>query len=126
MEGVMPSTEQIRRTVDGYVRSFRTEDKDLFLDLLAADVEQEDPVGDPPNRGKEALGNFFDTVFGVCESIDFDARELYISGDQCALVFSIAQHRKDGSVVTLDGVDTFRIDDQGKVALLRGYAAERS
>jgi len=26
----MPSTEQIRRTVDGYVRSFRTEDKGLF------------------------------------------------------------------------------------------------
>ncbi len=122
----MPEAQLIRSAVDLYVESFRRANKEQFLHLLADDVEQEDPVGAPRNLGKQALSEFFDTVFSLCDRVEFEARELYISGDEGALVFTIRQHRKDGSTVTLDGVDTFRIDPEGKVALVRGYAAPRS
>jgi steroid delta-isomerase len=122
----MPSPEQVRAAIDGYVRSFVDKDKQAFLDGLAEAVTQEDPVGSPVNTGKDALGAFFDGLFEVCESIEFDARETYVSADTAALVFTIVQHKKDGSTATIDGVDVFTVDDDGKVASVRGLGALRA
>ena len=58
---------------------------------------------------------FWDAVFGLCDSIEFKERELYVNGNQAALVFTILQHRKDGTTVKLDGVDVFEIDGSGKL-----------
>ena len=122
----MPTEDQIRAAVDAYVESFRTLDKERFLGAIADDVEQEDPVGSPRNVGRDALAGFFDMVAGLVDSIDFDARELYVSGSEAALVFSLVQHRKDGTEVTLDGVDVFVVDDDGNISLVKGYPRQRA
>ena len=121
----MPTEDQIRAAVNAYVESFRTLDKDLFLGAIADDVEQEDPVGGSRNVGRDALAGFFDIVSGLVDSIDFDDRELYVSGSRAALVFTLVQHRKDGTEVTLDGVDVFTVDDDGRISLVEGYPRQR-
>ncbi len=122
----MPSSEQICSAVTAYAEAFRTADKERFYDVLAEGVVQEDPVGGAPRRGRDDLAEFFDTISGLCERIEFEVRELYVSGDEVAIVFTIVQHRRDGMLVTLDGVDTFRVDNGGKVILIRGYSSPRT
>ena len=117
----MPSEEQVRRAVETYVDSFRAGDRDRFMAVIADDAEQIDPVGSPPNRGRDAIGRFWNVVAELCERIDFEVRDLFVSGDEAALVFHIVQHRRDGSTVTVDGVDVFRVDDDGRIASVKGY-----
>ena len=121
----MATAEQVRAAVDGYARSFVTADRDGFLSLLAPDVIQEEPAGSTPNRGVAALGAFWDTLWSSLDAIEFESRELYTAGDEAALVFTIVQHPKAGGRVTIDGVDTFRIDDRGRIAHIRGFGSVR-
>ena len=121
----MATAEQVRAAVDGYVGSFVAADRDRFLSVLAPDVVQEEPAGSTPNRGVDALGAFWESLWSGLESIEFESRELYVSGAEAALVFTIVQHTKAGGRVTIDGVDTFRIDDEGRIAHIRGFGSVR-
>ena len=122
----MPTADQVRSAVNDYVQSFVKQDRDLFMNALADNVEQEDPAGSPRNVGKDALGKFWETLWGIAESIEFEERELYVSGSEAALVFSLTQHKKDGTSATFDGVDMFRVDDDGNIAEVKGLAAPRA
>jgi steroid delta-isomerase len=118
----MPTPEQIRSVVEAYVESFNKRDKEVFLATFSEMTEQVDPVGTPPRVGKQAIGAFWDDLFGICESIEFRVRDLFISGDEAALVFNIIQYHKQGGGVAIDGVDVFRVDDTGKIVAVRGYS----
>lgn len=121
----MATAEQVKAAIDGYVASFVTADKDRFLSVLAADVVQEEPAGSAPNTGVDALARFWDGLWSTVDSIEFESRELYVVGNDAALVFTIVQHPKAGGRVTIDGVDTFRVDDDGRIAHVRGFGSVR-
>jgi steroid delta-isomerase len=118
----MPDSEQIRSAVNAYVDSFNKQDRAGFLAALADGVEQFEPVGAPVNRGKEALAAFWDQLFGQCEKIDFAMLDLIITGDEAAMSFRIDQLVSPGRSVRVEGIDTFRVDDQGKITLIKGYS----
>lgn len=113
--------ELIREAVDGYVGAFQSRDKAGFLNLLAPDVRQEDPVGSAPNIGVPALAAFWDQLFASVSKVDFGIRDLIVSGDEAALVFHITQHTADG-VVDVDGIDIFQVDESGKITSIKGYS----
>jgi ketosteroid isomerase-like protein len=117
----MPGAEQIRKAVTTYVESFNTKDRTAFMSAFAENVQQIDPVGSRPNVGKHRLGEFWDTLFSECEKVDFRVTDLFITGDEAALLFHITQTRKDGTVV-VDGVDVFQVDDSGRIVLIKGYS----
>jgi steroid Delta-isomerase len=117
----MPTTDQIRAAVGAYAESFVDRDRGRFMAALDDDVEQIDPVGSPPNRGRDALGCFFDTVMSSVERLDFEVRDLIVAGDEAAMVFHITQHFADGKGLEIDGVDIFRVNDDGKITSIKGY-----
>ncbi|MFJ5230899.1 nuclear transport factor 2 family protein [Kitasatospora sp. NPDC088391] len=119
-DAAMPTEQQVRTAVQGYVDSFNTRDRDKFLALLAEDVVQVDPVGSPANTGRAALADFWDGLFGSVEKVEFAVTDLIVSGDEAALTFHIVQTTPGGPVV-VDGVDVFRIDGDGRIAEVRGY-----
>ena len=116
----MPSIDQIRKAVEGYVDSFNTQDRDRFLALFTDDVSQIDPVGSDPNVGAGAIAQFWDNLYSDVDGIDFRVDDLIVSGDEAALVFTIVQSKGD-SKLTLRGVDTFRVNDSGRITLIKGY-----
>jgi uncharacterized protein (TIGR02246 family) len=119
----MPGADQIRKAVDTYVQSFNRKDKRAFLSVFAEDVQQIDPVGSKPNVGKHTLAAFWDTLFSDCEKIDFRATDLFVTGDEAALLFHITQTKKNGGgSVVVDGVDVFQVDDAGHIKLIKGYS----
>lgn len=117
----MPTSEQIRAAATAYAESFVERDRERIMAALADDVEQIDPVGSTPNHGKDALGAFFDTVMSSAERLDFEVRDLIVAGDEAAMVFHIVQHFADGGSLAIDGVDVFRVNDDGKITHIRGY-----
>lgn len=117
----MPQLDQIRKAVQAYVDSFNEQDKNKFLRALSDGVVQIDPVGSKPNVGKQALGEFWDTLYSRCEKVDFSIADLIISGDEAALTFHITQYLPGGTV-DVDGIDVFTVDDTGKIAQVKGYS----
>jgi steroid delta-isomerase len=121
----MATSEQVRAAVEGYVQSFVSADRDRFLAVLAPDIVQEEPAGSAPNQGVDALARFWEGLWSNLDSIEFQSREVYVVNDEAALVFTIVQHPKAGGQVTIDGVDTFRVDEQGRIAHIRGFGSVR-
>jgi steroid delta-isomerase len=117
----MPAADQIRATVLRYVDSFNRKDRAQFLSLFAEDVVQTDPVGSAPRIGLGALAAFWDGLYASCDGVDFRVTDLVVAGDEAALVFHITQTVTSG-FVDIDGVDVFRIDDDGRIASVKGYS----
>ena len=57
---IVPSKESVRALIERYAAAMNRRDRTAWLDCFANDAVQEDPVGTPPNVGREAIGRFFD------------------------------------------------------------------
>jgi steroid Delta-isomerase len=109
------------------MRAVEAGDKVAWLALFAEDAVVEDPIGPSPfcpdgqgHRGKEAIEAFFDTVIGPNE-VSFRIEQSWAAGNEAANVGTITTRMPEGLVVHTDGVFTYRVDDDGKVAALRAY-----
>ena len=98
-----------------------------WLALFAPDAVVEDPIGESPfdptgegHRGIDAIGAFFDAVIGP-NQVRFEIRSSHAGGAEVANVGTISTTMPDGTVVHTDGVFTYRVDDQGRLAALRAY-----
>jgi ketosteroid isomerase-like protein len=102
-------------------------DRDGWLALFAPDATVEDPIGPSPlnptgepRRGIAAIAEFYDTVVAG-GSLHFAIRESYAAGDEVANVGAITITFPDGSQSIVDGVYTYRVDADGRIAALRAY-----
>lgn len=100
-------------------------DRDGWLALFAEDGVVEDPVGPSPfdpdgrgHRGRDQIAAFYDNVISQGE-VRFDIRESYAAGNECANVGTITTTLPDGSRAMVDGVFTYRLDSDGRLAALR-------
>ena len=95
--------------------------------MFADDGIVEDPIGpshfDPEgkgHRGKVAIAAFWDKAIAPTDKIEFNFVDTYQCGDEEAnvgnIVITAAGHR-----VTAEGVFTYRVDADGKMAALRAY-----
>ena len=56
----MADTNQVRALLERYCAAMNERRREDWLDCFADDAVQEDPVGSPPNVGRDAIGRFFD------------------------------------------------------------------
>lgn len=102
-------------------------ERDAWLALFADDALVEDPIGPSPmnpsgeaRRGRAAIAAFYDTVIAGGQ-IEFDIRDSFAAGDEVANVGTITVTFPDGGRSVVDGVYTYRIDADGRLAALRAY-----
>ena len=102
-------------------------DRDGWLALFAPDAVVADPIGPSPldptgnrHHGVEAIAAFYDTVIAQVQ-ISFDIRESYACGAECANVGTITSTFPDGSKGVVNGVYTYRVDEQGRLASVRAF-----
>jgi steroid delta-isomerase len=117
----MPSPEQIRATLDAYIRCFSAGDRAGWVDLFSDDAVQEDPVGSPVNQGHDAIGAFYDAMLaGGVPQLSF-VREPVVCGDE-ALMFLMARTGSgDGEVRVPFIVDHVRLDEAARITSLRAF-----
>ena len=110
------------------MRAVESGDRGAWLALFTEDAVVEDPIGpsmfDPEgmgHRGIRAIGDFYDNVIAVNESIRFDILQSFLCGDEVANVGVIRITFPGGSSVEVDGVYTYRRTPEGKLATIRAY-----
>ena len=116
----MPTSEQIRATVDGYVAAYKANDRDALLALFAPDAEWIDPVGTPMHRGREGVAAFWDSTRALVDSIVLEPIHVHVCGDEAALVMEI-HSVVGGTNLVMDAVDIFTFDDEARIRTGKAY-----
>jgi len=116
----MPTPEQVRAIPERYVDTFQRKDREAWLELFAPDAVHYDPVGTAPNLGREAVAAFWDRTFSMLEDGKFDIHHVFVCGDEAATVFTFTGTTTGGGI-TFDGVEIFKVNDEGRIAEMRAY-----
>jgi steroid delta-isomerase len=121
----MIAPERVQAVVDAYVDSYRRNDRQACIDLFAVDAEWHDPVGEPPHVGHEGVGAFWDQARVMAESIELVPSDVIICANHAAMVFQIHVKLAGGdptpTIMEMDAVEVFVIDDDGLISELRAY-----
>ena len=116
----MPTPDQIETTIKSYVAALTNRDKDAFLNCFADDAVQIDPYPNAANKGRDAIGGFWDQQIGMAEALQFDIKEQVIAGDRAAVTWHITI-TAPGNKLQIKGVDIFTFDDNGQIGELTAY-----
>ncbi len=117
----MPTKAQVRDALTAYVEGWKTGDKEAWLALFADDAAIIDPVGSPPNEGKEAISTFWDRVHSLPMTFEPEVHRMVVCGDEGMLSFTMTTRSESGGGMAMELVDTFLIDDDGRIKLLKAY-----
>jgi len=110
-------------------RCVQAHDREGWLALMADDVVVEDPIGksvtNPDGngvRGKEAVGVFYDTNIAA-NQLTITCEETFPSSSPDEVAHILLLHSKFEGGVTSEvrGVFTYRVNDAGLIANMRGY-----
>lgn len=113
----MPNREQIQSTVESYIEAVGRHDLEATVALFAPDAVQEDPIGTPPNVGREAIREFFVKSYGAAFSTTLTG-PLLITGDHAAVHFTI-NVETGGDPFVVRVIDVMKINDEGLIAEVR-------
>ncbi len=110
-------------------RCVEEHDKDGWLALMADDICIEDPIGEAitnPDglgvRGKEAVAAFYDANIAP-NQLKMDCHETFPSSspNEVSHVLSVITTFDSGDKAIVRGIFTYRVNDAGLLASLRGY-----
>ena len=114
-------TDEIRATVDQYVERFNAGDFDGVAALFTDDATQEDPVGTPPNVGREAIRQFFANLEGVGKPQLNVLHDPIVIGNEAMLTFSVLTEIGDQKITMPFVVDHMTLADDGRIANIRAF-----
>jgi steroid delta-isomerase len=104
-------------------------DKQGWLDLMADDVHIEDPIGAAVTnpdaggiQGKDAVAEFYDRNIAE-NNLSITCEQTFVASSdlEVAHVLSLRSEFANGVRSTVRGVFTYRVNDIGKIASMRGY-----
>jgi steroid Delta-isomerase len=105
--------------------------RDGWLALYADDAVIEDPVGpsmfDAEGRGrhgKAEITDFYDNVISSSEKVEFTVNHSIECGNEVANTGQIRITLPDGQVGTVDYVNIYKVNDDGKLVSLRSFWEE--
>lgn len=110
----------LERTIRAYAAAWAARDREAWLRTFSPDAIQEDPVGDPIRRGHREIGEFWDRAMAQYESIEIVPREVFVIGQEAAMVWTINGVTEEGAV-SFDGVDVLHFDDSGLISHVRAF-----
>jgi steroid delta-isomerase len=110
-------------------RCVQAHDREGWLALMADDVVIEDPIGksitNPDGtgvRGKGAVAAFYDTNIAA-NQLTITCEETFPSSDpaEIAHILVLGSKFDNGITSSVRGVFTYRVNDAGQIANMRGY-----
>lgn len=97
-----------------YVEAVGRQDVDACVELFAEDAVQEDPLGSPPNHGRDAIRAFFEKSFQTPFSVELDP-DVRIGGDHVSFRFIISVPLGD-TTLEIKVADLAKVDSDGRFA----------
>ncbi len=115
----MPSTEQMIAVVHAYVDGFERGDPQAIAALFADEATVEDPLGTPAKRGAAEIMEFYAGSMATGAKLEL-LGEPRCAADYVAFPFAVKLEWA-GQRSTIEVIDTFRINDDGKILEMRAY-----
>jgi steroid Delta-isomerase len=110
-------------------RCVQAHDREGWLALMADDVVVEDPIGksvtNPDGtgvKGKDGVASFYDTNIAA-NNLTITCEETFPSSDpqEIAHILVLDSKFEGGLTSSVRGVFTYRVNDEGLIASMRGY-----
>lgn len=115
----MPTTEQKLAAVHGYVDAFARSDAEAAVALFAKDATVEDPLGTPIKRGHDEIRAFYQGSMATGAKLELQG-EPRCAADFVAFAFAVRLEWQ-GQKSVIEVIDTFRLDNEGKIVEMRAY-----
>ena len=115
----MPTEEQKLAAVHAYIAAFDAGDPQAATALFAADAVVEDPVGSPPKVGTDAIREFYTMSMATGAKLELLGDPRCVA-DYVAFPFAVKLDM-NGNRMTIDVIDTFRLNDDGKIIEMRAF-----
>ena len=110
-------------------RCVQARDKEGWLGLMADTIVIEDPIGIAPTnpdgkgiQGKQAVSDFWDASMAKLD-IQIETHESFAAGNEAAHRMTLTTRGENGAGLIVNGIFTYRVNEQGKLTNLRGYWA---
>lgn len=123
----MGTEHPARRAAELSMAAVEAGDRDRWLALFADDAVVEDPIGPSPldatgagRHGKAAIAEFYDSIVAP-NDVAFAITASYVGGHEVANVGTITTTFADGTRAMVEGVYTYRVNDEGLITALRAY-----
>lgn len=116
----MPTPEQVRTAVERHFECWNARRRDDWIANFAEDVTFHDPVGAPPKHGRAAAERSWDNSFTNDQEWTLELTRLVVCADEAAITLrnhGLVQGRR----FTMEGIEIWRVDDDGRVREVRAY-----
>ncbi len=115
---MMPSPDEMRATVERYVKMMCDSEIDGIIDLFADDAWAEDPVGGARIEGRENLRTFYG---GAAPRLRVELTgPVRVAGNEAAFPL-LAQLTLGDNTAFADVIDVMAFDEGGKLVSMRAY-----
>ena len=115
------SPEIVTKAVRAYFAALRAMDQKAWVATFAEDATTYDPVGAPPTKGHQKLGEFFQTITAAFKEVDLTEDQVFIAGSGAAVKWTGRGTSKQGRKVQFEGIDVFEVNEAGKIQTLHAY-----
>lgn len=117
----MPTADELRGLVDEYIAAMSSNDRDGYVALFAADATVEDPVGAGIKKGHSEIGEFWDMVHTLSETITLvPTGPVRVAANELAFPMQ-AVSDVGGTKMVVDIIDIFAVDDDRKITAMRAF-----
>lgn len=113
----MENNEKIA-AVHRYVEAFEKADIDIIKDIYAADAVVEDPVGKDTYTGIDSICTFYEPALSSGAKLELTGSPR-CAGDTVAFPFRAVMQG-----LTIEIIDVFEFNSEGKVVSMRAYWGE--
>src|SRR5262249_47448265 len=115
------SPEKISRAVRAYFLAIRAMDADGFANTFAEDGTTHDPVGSSGVNGRAAIREFFESICKNFKSVGITEDSVFVAGNGAAAKWTGRGTSVNGRTVKFEGIDTFEVNEDGKIQTVRAY-----
>jgi steroid delta-isomerase len=120
----MISAQQIQKTMARYVELVDAGDIDGILALYAEDATVEDPVGQAPLHGIDAIARFYRQGLGAMKVSATQTGPVRATSNGCGAIPFRVDMEWGGQPSSLHVIDVMEFDAEGKIRSMKAYWSE--
>jgi ketosteroid isomerase-like protein len=115
------TTHLARLAIEAHAARWNAQDRTSWLELFADEVVFEDPVGKAPKHGREAAEGSWDNSFREGRVWTLHPDRIIEGGPLEAVVLMRNEGDVHGEHATVEGVEVWKVRDDGKVVHVRAF-----
>ncbi|HLG78683.1 MAG TPA: SgcJ/EcaC family oxidoreductase [Ktedonobacteraceae bacterium] len=115
------SSQILQNVVGRYFAALRARDAEAWAATFAENAVLHDPVGQPPQQGRDAIRGFAEQVFRLCTNFGLREEAIFLAGNEAAVKWNGYAVGKNGHEITFAGIEVIALNEAGTIQTVRAY-----